>query len=149
MGDDHVVPKRDAAVVNAAAGDRTCPVMIGLGVHLPQQLALPVAGINLVNGTPAVGDVHHPVLNDGRTLQPTMRPDPAAFNAAQGHSPGDLQAFHRITINLAQRRETVGRVGTMMQQPVALLLVRIEQAVLRDLVGSRWCPKQPGERSTG
>src|SRR5208282_4556458 len=42
---DHLVlPQRDAAVVDAAAGDVTGPRAVGAGIHLPLDGALPAGG---------------------------------------------------------------------------------------------------------
>ena len=103
VGDDEIAPQCDAAIVDAAAGDGASPVMVGLGIHLPDQLAAAAMRIDLVDRAPAVGDVEEAVLGDGRALQPAMAPDAAALDAAELHGPGDLQVLHVIAVDLVQR----------------------------------------------
>src|ERR1700722_11433266 len=105
--------------------------MIGLGVHLPQQEPLPAMRINLVDRTPAVGNVHEAVFNDRRALKAAMRPNAAALDAAELHRPRDLQAFDIARVDLIEGGETLSAVIFMMRDPVLLLLVGFQEALTR------------------
>src|ERR1700730_13482450 len=65
---DHLVlPQRDAAIVDAAAGNIARPGAVGAGVHLPPDHALlPGGGIDRVNRAPAVRHINDAVLDDRR-----------------------------------------------------------------------------------
>ncbi len=131
MRNHKVLEESDAAVIDAAAGDRAGPIVIGLGVHLPQQGPLPAMRIQLVDRAPTVGDVHEAVLDDRRALEAAMRPDAAALEAAELHRPGDLHALDVARVDLIERRETLSVVIFVMGDPVLRLLVGFQEALAR------------------
>ena len=59
-------------------------------------------GVDLVDRTPAVGDVHEAVLDDRRAFEAAMRPDAAALDAAELHRPGDLQVLDVARVDLVE-----------------------------------------------
>src|SRR6185312_16818290 len=97
-----VAPKGHTAVVDTAASHRTRPVMVSLGIHLPEQRAFAAVGVDLVDRAPSIGDIHHAVLDDRGTFETAMRPDPAAFDAAELHRPCDLEIFHIVFVDLIE-----------------------------------------------
>src|SRR5262249_14705471 len=82
---DHLVlPQRNAAVVDAAAGDVPGPRAVDAGVELPLDLALLAAGdVDGIDRAPAVGDVHHAVLDDRRALEVAKLVAAAALESAE------------------------------------------------------------------
>jgi hypothetical protein len=103
--------------------------MIGLGVYLPDQFSAPFGGVDLVDRSPAVGDVQEAVFGDRRALEPTMRPDAATLQAAELQRPNDLEVLDGLAIDLVQRRKAMGGIVLVRQQPVALFLVSIDQTI--------------------
>src|SRR6266704_888404 len=132
--DDQVAPQGDAAVVDAAARDGAGPVMVGLRIHLPDEGALPAMGVDLVYRTPSVGDIHETVLDDRRAFQAAMGPDAAAFDAAKVHRPCDLEVLHIVLVDILETGKPGRRDVLVVVEPVARLLVCIEQPVVGDLI---------------
>ena len=147
--DDLVAPERHAAVVDAAARDGARPVVVGLGVHLPDEIALTAVGVDLVDGAPAVGDVHEAVLDDGRALKAAVRPDAAALDAAERYGPSNLQVLDVAGVDLVERREPLRRVAAVVEKPVPLLARGVEQAVRRHVAGVRRPSSQSRESRAG
>ena len=132
--DDQVAPQRDATVVDAAARDCAGPVMVGLGIHLPEQGALPAMSVDLVHRAPSVGDIHETVFDDRRAFQAAMGPDAAAFDAAKVHRPCDLKVLHIVPVDILESGKPGRREVLVMMKPVARLLVCVEQPVGGDLI---------------
>src|SRR5215471_17920751 len=63
-----------------------------------------------------------------------MRPDAAAFDAAKVHGPGDLEVLHIVLVDLRKAGEAGGGKILVVMEPVAGLLIRIEQPLGSDLV---------------
>src|SRR3569833_261314 len=118
--------------------------MIGLGIHLPQQVAFSTMGIDLVYGAPSVSHVHEPILDNGGAFQPAMCPDAAAFNATKVHGPRNLQVLDGILVDLLEIGEAGGCIVLVVMEPVAWLLVYVEQTVLCYLV-RRACQRDARE----
>ena len=67
---DLVLPERDAAVVDAAAGDVAGPGAVDLRIEPPSERAPLAAGhVDGVDAAPAVGDVHDAVFDDRRRFE--------------------------------------------------------------------------------
>ncbi len=127
--DDLVLPQRDAAVVDAAAGDVAGPGAVGAGVHLPLDRAL-LAGaeVDRIDRAPAIRHIHHAVLDDGRRFQIAECVTAAALEPAQRHRVGEPHVLDGIGVDFLQRREPVALVIAVMEDPVLRLALRIERA---------------------
>src|SRR5262249_22168928 len=91
---DHLVlPQRDAAVVDAAAGDVAGPGLVGLGIHAPLDGSLfAVRHVDGIDRAPAVRHVHDAVLDNWRTLEVAVLVAGAGtLDAAERDAEGDLQ----------------------------------------------------------
>ncbi len=64
-----------------------------------------------------------------------MGPDAAALDTGEVHGPGDFQVLDVVAVDVLQGGEPVRREVLVMMQPVARLLVDIEQPLRRHLVG--------------
>jgi hypothetical protein len=91
-------------------------------------------GVDLVHRTPSVGDVHETVLDDRRAFQAAMGPDAAALDTAKMHCPCDLEVLHIVPVNILEAGKPGRREVLVMKEPVARLLVRVEQPVVSDLI---------------
>src|SRR6266436_3066349 len=84
---DHLVlPQRNTAVVDAAAGDVTRPGPIGAGIHFPFDDPFLAAGdVDGINRSPAVGRIEDAILDQGRRFEIAEGIASAALEAAQRH----------------------------------------------------------------
>jgi hypothetical protein len=147
---DHLVPpQRDAAVVDAAAGHRAGPVLVGARIHLPHQLARALGQVELVHRAPAVGDVHGAVLDDRRALEAAMRPDAAALDAAQREGPGDLEILDVVLVDLVERRVAGRRIVAVMAEPVLGLRRGVEQSIRGRFARCQRRDRQCGREQAG
>src|SRR3984885_7191398 len=99
---DHLVlPQRDAAIVYAAAGNVAGPGAVDARVELPFDRALGAArNVDGVDAAPAVGDIHHAVLDDRRALEVAEGVAAAALQTAERDGEDELEVFDRIAIDL-------------------------------------------------
>src|SRR3974377_2402448 len=107
-----------AVIVYADAGGCARPVVVGLGIHLPEKIALSAASVDFVDRSPSVGHIHHSVLDDWLTLQSAMRPDSAAFDPTKVHRPGNLEVFDIVFVYFLQTRIPGGGIIFLVMQPI-------------------------------
>ena len=150
---DHLVlPQRDAAVVDAAAGDVAGPGLVGAGVELPLERALLAGGdVDRIDRAPAVRHVHDAVLDQRRRFEVAERIASAALEAAERHRERQLQVLDGIGVDLLERGEPVALVIAVMEDPVLRLALRIERALGRHVGGAqpasaRWPPAASRQR---
>ena len=135
-GNHLVLPQRDAAVVDAAAGDVTRPRAVGAGIHLPLDDALfPGGKVDRIDRAPAVRHVHDVVLDDRGRFQIAEGIAPTALETAQRHRVGEAHVLDACDVDLFEQREAVALVVTVMQDPVLRLPLRVEHALIGE-VGS-------------
>ena len=122
-GDDEIAPQRGAAV-------RQRHLLLAR-VHAPDDAAH-VAGtpVDLVEHAPLVDDVEEAVLGERRRLQVLVR-----RSAADRHGIGELEVLDVGLVDLVERREALRIIGAVVHQPVARLLVGIDEPVRRHVGG--------------
>ena len=81
------------------------------------------AHVDRVDRAPAVGDVHHAVLDDRRALQIAELVAAAALEAAERDAERQLEVLDVVGVDVLERREAVAGEVAVMQQPVLRLLV--------------------------
>src|SRR6202011_3137774 len=136
--DDLVLPQRDATIVDAAAGDIAGPHAAAAGVELPLDLALAAAlDVDCVNRAPAVGDVHHAVIDQRRRFEVAVGVAAARLQSAEPDREGKPQPANRAGIDLLERGEPMTLIILVMQQPVLRLTIGIERALEREGGGAR------------
>ena len=123
--------------------------------HIARQLAL-VLPVDLASG--AV-DREHLVVRAGHVDRAVDHDSLAvlAVQNAEGHTEFRLQALDVALVDLRQRAVARGRVITTVQQPVAGVLVSVEQHVVGDVVGIQLrsrliqtlCPRAAGSDGEG
>ena len=136
---DHLVlPQRDAAVVDAAAGDVAGPGAVGAGIHLPLDGALLAGGdVDGIDRAPAVRHIHDAVLDERRRFQIAERVAAAALEPAQRHREGELHVLDGVGVDLLERREPVALVIAVMEDPVLRLALRVERALAGHVGGAQ------------
>ena len=104
---DHLVlPQRDAAVVDAAAGDVAGPGAIDAGIELPADHAALAAGdVDGVDRAPSVGHIHHAVFDDRRAFEIAELVPPAALKSAERDAEDHFQVLHGVGVDVFELRE--------------------------------------------
>ena len=145
-----VLPQRHAAVVDAAAGHVAGPGAVGAGIEFPLDHAFLAAGnIDGVDRTPAIGDVHHAVLDDGRGFEVTELVAAAALEFAERDGEDRLQVLDRIGVDLLELGEPPALIIPVVKQPVVRLLAHIERALLRHIGRPHRRERRCREQQTG
>src|SRR5499427_6805137 len=135
--DDFVLPQRDAAIIDAAARHIAGPGAVDPGIEFPLDLALlPARYIDCVDGAPAVRDVHHAVIDKGRSFKIALGIAAAGLQSAEADREGKAQPADRAGVDLLERREPMALVILVMQQPVLRLTVGAESALERHVGGT-------------
>ncbi len=129
--DDLVLPQRDAAIVDAAAGDVAGPGLVGAGIELPPEGALLAARhVDRIDRAPAVRHVHDAVLDERGGFEiAELVAGAAALEAAQRDRERELQVLDGVGVDLLELREAMALVVAVVKHPVLRLLVDVERAL--------------------
>ena len=102
---DHLVlPKGDPAIVYAAAGDIAGPSAIDPGIELPFDVALFSARhVDCIDRAPAVGKIHHPIIDEGRCFEIALGVAPAGLQATETDGEGEAQIAYRAGVDFLER----------------------------------------------
>ena len=134
---DHLVlPQRNAAVVDAAAGDVTRPGPIGAGIHFPFDDAFLAAGdVDGIHRPPAVGCIEDAILDQGRRFEIAEGIASAALEAAQRHRERRPKVLDGVGVDISELGEAMALIIAVMENPVLGLALRIERALLGHVGG--------------
>jgi len=106
-------------------------------------------GVDLVDRAPSVGDVHHAVFDDRGAFETAMGPDAAALDAGKVHGPCDLEVLDVALVDVRKAGKAGGGKILVVVKPVAGLLVRIEQTLRSDLIGSLCRQRDRSDHGSG
>src|SRR5262249_21377991 len=88
-GNDLVLPKRHATIVDAAAGDVARPDAIDLRIELPAEYAfLAARHVDRIHRAPAVGNVHRAIVDQWCGFEIAVQMLYAGFEAAEPDGEG-------------------------------------------------------------
>ena len=124
--EDPVFPEGDAA------GARRVALVVDAGVRDPDQIAVVrVAGVDLVDRSPAVAGVHEAVVDQGVELA-LGAVAPGVLHAAQGQGPHHAEVADVVAVDLGEPRVAGRRVVAVHDQPVLRLVLGVDQAIAVD-----------------
>src|SRR5262249_17412270 len=103
-GNHLVLPERNAAVVDAAAGHVGGPGLVGLRIEGPAHRTAPaVRYVDGIDRAPAVRHIHDAVFDDGGRFQiARLVARAGAFHAAERDTERDFEVLRRIGVDLVE-----------------------------------------------
>src|SRR6516225_2091357 len=123
VGDDEIFPERDAA------RPRHVALMLDTGIGDPDELAsVRLAHVDLVERPPAVGGIHHAVV-DERVYLVLGAVLPDILHSAERQRPDQPEVLDVVPIDLRQLRISGRPVVAVHHQPVLRLVQGVDQPV--------------------